>query len=210
MKELATLFVSSFKGKNLYAHISAYILTYLLVISGLDWKYFLIMNNLAPRYILFSADILGYIFPFLLIVFLFTYGKINKKTHYINLSFILIKTVVTAFLVALLYKSFTGRISPPDHGILIDTSNQWNFGFMDYSVLGGWPSTHAMVMFAIASSLVTLYPKSYLLHVLIYILALYVGIGVSIEFHWLSELLSGIIIGTIIGITVVNKSINAK
>jgi len=37
---------------------------------------------------------------------------------------------------------------------------------------------------------------------IVFIYALYIGIGVSLSIHWFSEFVAGAIIGTVIGVTV--------
>jgi membrane-associated phospholipid phosphatase len=206
MRELATLFIRSFSGKNSFAHGAAILVTFLFVITGIDWQYFLFMNSNAPHFMLFTADMVGLLVPILLPLSILMLGILKKNATYLRTGTTLVKTVVLAFLIALTYKSLAGRESPPDDGPLIDNSNQFHFGFMEHSVLGGWPSSHATVMFALAACLVTLFPKSVALRVSSYALALSIGLGVAIGFHWISEFIAGVLIGTVIGKTVAQES----
>jgi membrane-associated phospholipid phosphatase len=95
---------------------------------------------------------------------------------------------------------FTGRISPPHHGPFdVDISGAFQFGFMNYQIIGGWPSSHAMVMFALATCVYVLFPESRRLVIGAYLLAFFVGIGVTFGFHWLSEFIAGACFGVIVG-----------
>lgn len=195
-----------FMGKNSFAHLLAISITFLFVTTGIDWQYFVFMNTTAPHFILFSADIIGLLLPILLPLTIFITGVVRKDTTYIRTGVTLVTTVVLAFLIALTYKSLAGRESPLDDGPLFDNSHQFHFGFMQHSVQGGWPSSHATVMFALAACLVTLFPRSLPLRVSIYALALYIGLGVAIGFHFISEFIAGALIGTVIGKTVAHES----
>ena len=211
IQELGILFVESFKGKNAYVHLTAIFVTYIFVVFGIDWQYFLFMNAHAPRYMLFSADIIGLLFPIFFPVGLVVFGRWKQNILYVKTGWILAKTVIVSFSIALLYKSIVGRASPPHHGeLIVDTSNQFNFGFLQHSILGGWPSSHATVMFAIAIALVTLFPRSLCIRIGVYALAVYIGLGVAIGFHFISDFIAGALIGTVVGRTVVQKSVHQK
>ena len=85
---------------------------------------------------------------------------------------------------------------------LTDTSHGFQFGFFKGGVFLGWPSSHTTVAFAMSVCLITLYPKNKLLTVLALIYAIYVGLGVSVSIHWLSEFVAGAIIGSVVGLAV--------
>ena len=57
--------------------------------------------------------------------------------------------------------------------------------------------------------LITLYPKNKRLTVLVLIYAFYVGLGVSVSIHWLSEFVAGAIVGSVVG-SVVGRSFRGK
>lgn len=109
--------------------------------------------------------------------------------------------------VSAIYKAFTGRIQPP-HGLvttLVDTSRDWNFGFLQHGVFWGWPSSHTMVAFAMAFALIGLFPKRKDVFFASLFYAIYIGLSVSMRIHWFSEFIAGAIIGTVVG-TIVGKS----
>jgi membrane-associated phospholipid phosphatase len=118
---------------------------------------------------------------------------------YARTGWALLYTVVSAFSIALMYKIVTGRTSPPHHEVTTDISNQFHFGFMQEQVMGGWPSSHTTIAFAMAACLIALFPESSRIKIIAYTYALLVGLGVAIGFHWFSEFLAGVLIGTVVG-----------
>ena len=92
---------------------------------------------------------------------------------------------------------------------LTDSSHGFQFGFLKGGVFWGWPSSHTTVTFAMSVCLITLYPKNKLLISLALVYAFYVGLGVSVSIHWLSEFVAGAIIGCVVG-SVVGKSWREK
>lgn len=107
-------------------------------------------------------------------------------------------------LVAAAYKAISGR-AHPSHGVSADLSRTFRFGLLRGGVFWGWPSSHTTIAFAMAISIFTLFPKRRWLGYLAITYALYVGIGVSMTIHWLSDFVAGAIVGTVIGV-VVGKS----
>ena len=122
---------------------------------------------------------------------------------------IAVDSTVTAFFVSYLYKTLSGRTSPPFHELSINISNQFHFGFMQGEMIGGWPSSHTAIAFAIAFSFLVITPKWRKTSLLAGAFAIFVGFSESIGFHWLSEVISGAIIGSMIGY-VVGKSFLTK
>ena len=101
-----------------------------------------------------------------------------------------------------MYKAFTGRIQPDLANVTIDVSNRFNFGFLEHGIFWGWPSSHTTVSFAIAFTLITMFPERKRLKWGALATALYVGVGVSFNIHWFSEFIAGAIIGSVAGIVV--------
>ncbi|HTE48387.1 MAG TPA: phosphatase PAP2 family protein, partial [Candidatus Paceibacterota bacterium] len=66
----------------------------------------------------------------------------------------------------------------------------------------GWPSSHATIAFAVATTLFVLYPKNLAVRILALLSAFYIGIGVSMSIHWFSDFISGAILGSLIGFIV--------
>jgi membrane-associated phospholipid phosphatase len=85
---------------------------------------------------------------------------------------------------------------------MIDNSADFHFGFMQGEMLGGWPSSHATVAFAIASYIIAAHPKQPYVKPLMYGYSALIALGVAVGFHWLSEAIAGAMLGILIGTTV--------
>jgi len=184
------------------------VVTAILVFSEVDWQYFLFTQDIPVRPVLFLTNSLGFIIPAVVVL---TFILLRLITHsrnyslYAQLSFyaVLLGLTVSSFI-----KVFTGRTSPPHlpgSGDILDitnTSTHFNFGFMQESILGGWPSSHATVMFALATALYITLPKNWYVTLLLFGTALFVSIGVTFGWHWLSEFVAGACLGITIGIVV--------
>lgn len=197
-RNIKTVFV----GKNLLWQIFAILATYILVMSGFDWQYFMFMRENAYRPLLFIGEGLGYLYPIFLPITLFILYLVNKKHSYKNTSLASAQSVVIAFVIGLFYKGITNRISPPHHGVIADNSNAFNFGFFEIFPIGGWPSQHTAVAFALSFCLITLFPKSNIIKFTTITLSLFISLGVAIAWHWFSEIFAGAILGIVIGLTV--------
>jgi hypothetical protein len=174
-------------------------LTYIIVVSGFDWWWYVHARGVALQSWLFPAAILGGLLPILLPVFLFLIGKRIA-------AFAVAKAAIIGLLISSFYKIWTGRIPPPFHSQgLVDISRQFEFGFMRNGMFWGWPSSHATIAFAVAVTLFILYRDKPFIKYSAILVALYIGIGVSTNIHWFSEFVAGAIIGSVIGI-VIGKS----
>jgi membrane-associated phospholipid phosphatase len=200
LKKLFEIIALSFRGKNLLIHIVAYILTAIIVLSGFDWYYFVHFRDLGFS-LLFSAVILGGLVPIILPIYLLITARIFKDIKRYTLGIALVLSALAGLIISSFYKIFTGRIQPNQLNIVTDISRQFNFGILRHGMFWGWPSSHSTVAFAMAFTLITLFPKNKMLKILAFIYALYIGIGVSMSIHWFSEFVAGALIGALIGIT---------
>jgi membrane-associated phospholipid phosphatase len=206
LKNLYKILLSLFEIKLFLIFLIPCILTYVLIITGLDWKYFIYVSNNLPRFLLFTSDILGFLIAIFLTPTLYLIYKIKKDALSRILAEVSFYSVVLGYLVSTGIKIFTGRTSPPMHrgiNILIDNSNSFHFGFMREQIIGGWPSSHATIIFALAVSLSLVlpifYPKYLRYQFIFFTIAAFVSVGVTFGFHWLSEFLAGATLGSIIG-----------
>ena len=200
--------IRCFKGRNLLWHLLAIVLTYLIVASDSDWYYFVSTQKPVLRTLLFPAVGLGMIVPIVVPLILWAIGALKNDLKIKNTAFALGQAAILGLAISSFYKAFTGRIPPPyflSHGALVDTSHGFRFGFLRGGMFWGWPSSHTTVAFAMAVTLWGLYPESKPVRYAAILYALYVGVGVSIRIHWLSEFVAGAIIGSVIG-AVVGKS----
>jgi membrane-associated phospholipid phosphatase len=102
------------------------------------------------------------------------------------------------------YKAFTGRPGPASvhDGAFDVVSRVFRFGFMRGGVFWGWPSSHVMTAFAGAVALALLYRGNRGVAWATAAYAAFMAAGVSITFHWFSDVVAGAIIGSVIGVVV--------
>ncbi len=197
-----------YSGKRLVWQIAMCVFTYLIVISGFDWYWFTHTHNPLLQTFLFPAVIFGGIVPIITPLFMFAYGKLRSDTSTLNAGFALVQAGIFAISISSLYKVFTGRIQPEfARGVIgtTDISHMFQFGFLKHGAFWGWPSSHTTVAFAMSTVLISLFPQNKWMRWLAPLYALYVGIGVSINIHWFSEFVAGMILGIVIG-TAVGKT----
>jgi membrane-associated phospholipid phosphatase len=178
------------------------LITYLIVTSGLDWKYFQALGVWHFNGYISPAIMLGTVLPILLPLALL----VGRQT---NTAWALGQAAMLGSLISSTYKAFTGRIPPHLGSSLVDISHGFQFGFLHGGVFWGWPSSHTTIAFAMALTLINLYPKNKLVKYLSLFYAVYVGIAVSVSIHWLSEFIAGAILGSVIG-NVVGQSFRHK
>jgi len=197
-----------FWGKNLLWHFLAIALTYFLVNSGFDWIYFQAARAGYLRVLFFPAVLLGAFVPLFGVLIFFAVIAFKKNPRLLKTAFALGQAALLGLFVSDFYKFFTGRPGPP--GFLTqdftrDISHVFRFGILRGGVFFGWPSSHTTVAFAMAVTLVLLYPKNKWVRFAAFVYAIYIGVGVSMTIHWFSDFAAGAIIGTVIG-GVVGKS----
>ena len=195
--------VQVFAPRNLPWHALAAALTALLVLSGADWWYFEHTRGVLQSLTL-PAAIAGFFVPILLSVGLYIAGELRKSALLKNTGAALAQAGLVALAVSSLYKVFTGRVQPEFYTHLsnVDVSRGFQFGFLEHGVFWGWPSSHAAVAFAGAVALMLLYPRSAAVRYAALVYALFIGVGVSISIHWLSDAVAGAIVGAVVGAVV--------
>lgn len=193
---IPTHIINSFSGKNIYFHIGAIFLTYWIVSSGFDWKYFLSVRNPTLNQVFFPAIVIGGLLPILLPLVLL----LIKKTRYVGAA--LAQASLLGSLISSTYKVFTGRVQPNLVDIVHDSSRNFNFGFLEHGVFWGWPSSHTTIAFAMACTLIIMFRNNKIVVYGALLYAFYIGIGISFAIHWFSEFVAGALIGTAIGIAV--------
>jgi membrane-associated phospholipid phosphatase len=193
-----------FSGKNLVFHGFAIALTFVFVATGLDWQWFRLFHyGTAYRTVFFGAGFLGFIAPVAVPLSMLAIGKMRKNVELTTKAWVVGQAALLGLLISFAYKFFTGRPGPGiGLGPLADTSTIFNFGLYRGGVFWGWPSSHTLVAFAAAITLVYLYPQNKAVKYLALLYAIYIGFGASIGFHWLSDCLAAAIMGTVVGITV--------
>jgi hypothetical protein len=197
--------INTFKGRMILWHIVAIALTFIVVTSGFDWHYYLSTRSPNLRACMFPAVVIGGILPIVLPLLLLTFGILAGSVSTRLTAWSVGQAEVIGALVAASYKAITGRIHP-SHVLGADLSHVFRFGLLRGGVFWGWPSSHTTVAFAMAVTILILFPKQRWVGCVAITYALYVGIGVSMTIHWFSDFLAGAILGSVIGV-VVGKSI---
>lgn len=190
-------------SRNLPFHLLAITSTYVCVVSGFDWQWFLATRNTTLQLLLFPALPAGMLIPIFSPIILLVIGLVSKKEKVSTTAWALGVSGALGWAVSSLYKFFTGRSEPPLRmAQLVDNSRDFHFGLGEHGIFWGWPSTHTTVAFATAVALIFLFPKNNMLRVLAPLYALYIGFSVSTNIHWFSDFAAGAIIGTLIGVVV--------
>jgi membrane-associated phospholipid phosphatase len=203
--ELPANIAKCFRGRNLLWHLLAIALTWGILASGLDWLYFASLRNTAVYPFLFPAAIIGGLLPMLAPVAVFIAGLVRKNLRTLNAAWAMGQAAIIGSVVSSFYKFFTGRVQPPQlltATTTPDVSWGFRFGLDKGGIFWGWPSSHTTIAFAVSVTLVLLYPESKWIKYLALVYAAYVGLGVSVSIHWFSDVVAGVIMGTIIGIVV--------
>ena len=196
--------IGCFKGWMILWHIIAILLTFILVMSGLDWRYYLATRDPVFRSWMWPAVHIGGLLPLTLSLALFVVGITARNARTISTGWAIGQAALLGSLVSSAYKAVTGRVHPA-HIVGSDISHIFQFGWLRGGVFWGWPSSHATIAFAMAVTVFTLCPKQRWLGFVAILYAFYVGMGVSMTIHWFSDFVAGAIIGSVIGV-VVGKS----
>lgn len=204
LNEIFDKMLAVFESQKLVWHFLMISGTFFLVQSGLDWRYFEFTRGDFLRSLSLPAAIIGFFVPIILPVAIYIFGEFRKNRKLMDVGTIVAQAEIITAVIAATYKAFTGRIQPEFYTYTsnVDISHNFNFGFLRHGIFWGWPSSHASVAFAGAFALIYLYPNNKTIRCLAFIYALYIGWGVSISIHWLSDALAGAILGVLVGLTV--------
>jgi membrane-associated phospholipid phosphatase len=128
-------------------------------------------------------------------------GSVMRSAPTQLVGWAIIQAEVIGGIIAAAYKATTGRAHPA-HGVGADLSHIFKFGLLRGGVFWGWPSSHTTIAFAMAVTVFRLFPKQRWLGYLAISYAFYIGFGVSMTIHWLSDFVAGALIGTVVGVVV--------
>lgn len=180
--------------------------TYGIVRSGIDWKFYTFArDNRAIPYVGFSSVIIGGLVPVAIPAWLYFRGKSQNDNELQITAMALGQAALLGLIVSSSYKAVTGRKPPEvfeDSPTEPDFSSDFKFGFLNRGVFDGWPSGHTMSAFAMATTLIELYPENESLKLYAILYASIIGLGVSTNIHWFSDAVAGALIGYSIGKTV--------
>jgi hypothetical protein len=196
--------IDCFKGRMLIWHLVAILLTFVLVTSGFDWRYFVWTRDPILRSWMIPAVHIGGLVPIMLPLLLLGIGGLAGSVPTRLAGWAVGQAELIGGLIAAGCKAITGR-AHPSHVLGVDLSHLFRFGLLRGGVFWGWPSSHTTIAFAMAVTIFTLFPKQRWLGYVALTYALYVGVGVSMTIPWLSDFAAGAILGTVVGI-VVGKS----
>lgn len=205
-KNLPSNFGKSFTYNHGVNTVLACAGTYVLIKSKADWEWYSIAKeNKVVAYSGMPSLILGGIVPLTVPLGLYYYGKNrdDKKLQVVALA--MGQAAILAVSISSGIKAFTGRKHPEilnnkDHSP--DFSTDFKFGFLNRGAFNGWPSGHTMTAFAMATTLVEFYPDNSMVRIGAYSYATVIGLGISVNIHWLSDAFAGALMGYAIGKTV--------
>ena len=201
--------LDSFKGNNLYLHLTAIAATAVLVTQDVDYNvehYF----NQHEEYGKWARPILftGQFLPFAVGGGLFAYGKLNNNQEAVGASFAVLQASLIEFLYNSTLKAITGRPGPHwrDNSDMDALSKTFRFGFMRGGIFWGWPSGHTSATMAVVSALTNYYSNSTWLKIVGYSWVAYTIFGVSSVnrggMHWFSDAIAAALMSYAVGSTV--------
>ena len=196
-------FVDSYRGYRWAWHVLAVLSTFALVISGFDWWFFEQTRSSFLYPLIMLAGIGGFFVPVLMPIVLYWWGEWRSNSKLKRLGAAVAQAELLAIVISSVYKAFTGRIQPEFLTNLstVDISHAFHFGFLQHGIFWGWPSSHAAVACAGMSVIFFMY-KQWPVRTVAVVYALIISAGAAVGFHWFSDVVAGIIIGTTIGLSV--------
>jgi PAP2 superfamily. len=186
-------------------HLLAASMTYGLVKGGIDWKWNNFANDKGISRIGFASVEVGGLAPILIPLALYGYGRSAQNEKLQVTALALGQAAILSVGISSAYKALTGRRPPDDRDVIrgkTDYSGDFKFGFLNRGAYDGWPSSHTMTAFAMATTLIELYPDNKTIEVASLAYASLIGVGVSTNIHWFSDAVGGALIGYSIGKTV--------
>ncbi len=201
--------LDSFRGNNMYFHLSAVAATAIIVDQGVDYNVEHYFNEHTEygswaRPIVFTGEYL----PFIAGGSLFAYAKIRNDREVLGASFAVMQASLIEFFYNSALKAVTGRLNPDWRHVsdMDSLSRTFRFGFLHGGVFWGWPSGHTAATMAVVSALTSYYPDKTWLKVVGFGLVGYTMFGVSANnrggMHWLSDAVAGALMSYAVGSTV--------
>ncbi len=194
--------MGSFTYNNGLNNLFAVALSYGLVKSGTDWEWNKYANEKGISTVGYVSVVAGGIAPFVGPLWVYLYGRSHNDRKLQITGLGLGQAALLAGIVSSTIKGLTGRRPPPhreEERGNTDFSNDFEFGILNRGAFNGWPSGHAMNAFAMAMTLIELYPDDNTVKYSSLACATIVGLGVSTNIHWLSDVVAGGLIGYSIG-----------
>jgi membrane-associated phospholipid phosphatase len=174
--------------------------TYGIVKSGIDWSWY--RNAQDHKWISrlgFVSVGVGPLASLAVPIGLYLYGRSNEDDKLQLTGLAMGQAAILAALTTSVLKAFTGRVPPDNETNMNDYSGEFRFGFLRGGVYEGWPSSHTATAFAMATTLMELYPENTTIKYCGWAYASLIGLGVSTNIHWFSDAVAGALIGYAIG-----------
>jgi membrane-associated phospholipid phosphatase len=189
--------------------ISSGLLTYCAIESGMDlrWRNFG-YNHIITSNIGLSALYIGFAVPALTPLILGIAGQKKQDIKLQVTALALTQTLILTLAIQSPLKMITGRalpgiVSNPVHTRgAPDDDHSRTFRWFNMNFINGWPSGHTATAFSAAATIAEIYNDNIWLKLGVYSYAALIGLGVSLNVHWASEVISGALIGYTIGKTV--------
>jgi len=152
--------VTIFSGRNLLYHALAIVLTVVIVMTGLDWAYYVSTRGAIFAQLAVPAIQIGSLLPILGTSAVLIVGEFRKDRRATTTACALGQAGILGYLISISHKAFTGRIPPPFRGFrmsgqninsLVDISHGFQFGFLKGGVFWGWPSSHTTVCLTVSA-----------------------------------------------------------
>lgn len=200
-------FVELFSLRSLRFHAVAILITTALVLTGFDWAFYEATRSALWHPLVWIAGIGGFFVPVLAPLALYLFGEFRGDPTLMHIAGRVAQAVILASLLAILYKAFTGRIEPEFIYVIgaNDISREFQFGFLRHGIFWGWPSSHAAVACAGAFTLARLMRTRWITWT-VTTYAVVVCVGAAVGFHWFSDVIAGMIFGTLIGYIVAKQT----
>lgn len=181
-------------------YLLAAVLTFFIFNLGWDvaWQKFFLMHR-AVFDAGFLPVFLGTFVPVLVPGWLYFSGRAFGKAQRQLVGLALGQAAILGFSVSTFIKLFTGRVPPIIFGSSNLVPGVFRFGFYRGGWFNGWPSSHTTTAFAMAMALIQLCPNNRVIKICAWAFALFIGLGVSTNIHWLSDAVAGALIGYAIG-----------
>lgn len=201
--------LDSFKGDNLYLHLTAVASTCLLVAGNVDYEVEHFFNT-HPGYGQYSRGVFitGEYLPFIAGGSLLLYAGAAKNKEALGASFAVIQASIIELMYNTALKAITGRPGPDwrHDSDMKALSKTFRFGFLRGGVFWGWPSGHTATTTAVVSALMGYYPNGTWLKVAGFGLIAYTIYAVSSVnrggMHWFSDAIAAALMSYAIGFTV--------
>jgi membrane-associated phospholipid phosphatase len=188
--------------------------TYGMIETGIDMQWRNVAyNNLTLAKAGIPAVYIGFPVAGLAPVafYLVGYKKQNTKIQILGLA--LAQSLFITLSIQTAFKLTTGRAEP---GIIDfvwhkrgqpDVDNSRKFDWFSTEFMMGWPSGHTATAFSAAATIAEIYKDNLWVKIGAYSYAALMGLSVSVNVHWASDVIAGCFIGYAIGKTV-GKSFN--